>query len=66
MMKKIVDFCYEKVYVGCRFNFKPYARKVRKKATQYSLKATEVLMVADGHVYQDTIDPNCFKSHRHS
>ena len=35
--------------LGCRFSFQAYAKKVREKTTQCSLKTTEVLLHADGH-----------------
>ena len=36
--------------LGCCFSFEAYAKKVREKATKCSLKITEVLLGADGHV----------------
>ena len=36
--------------LGCRFNFDVYAKNVRQKATKCSLRTTEVLLDADGHV----------------
>ena len=46
----MVDFCYEKFMLGCRFSFKSCAENIREKATNRSLKATEVLLDADGYV----------------
>ena len=50
MVNKMADFCYEKVMLGCRFNLEAIAKNVREKATKFSLKTTEVLLDADGHV----------------
>ena len=36
--------------LGCRFNFEAYAENIREKATKCSLKTTEALLDADGHV----------------
>ena len=36
--------------LGCRFSFKSYAKNVQEKATKCSVKATEVLLDADGYV----------------
>ena len=36
--------------LGCWFSFEAYVKKVRNKATKCSLKATDVLLDADGHV----------------
>ena len=36
--------------LGCRFKFKVCAKNVREKAMKCSLKITEVLLDADGHV----------------
>ena len=36
--------------LGCRFNFEAYAKNAREKTTKDSLKTTEVLLDADGHV----------------
>ena len=36
--------------LGFRFSFEVYAKNVREKATKCSLKTTEVLLDADGHV----------------
>ena len=37
--------------LGCRFNSKAYAKKVREKATKCSLKTDEVLVDVDGHMH---------------
>ena len=51
--------------LGCRFRFGACAKNVQEKATKCSLKTTEVLLDADGHVfYQGTVAPNCFKSYK--
>ena len=34
----------------CRFSFEAYAKNVREKATKRSLKTTDVLLGADGHM----------------
>ena len=53
--------------LGCRFRFGACAKNVQEKATKCSLKTTEVLLDADGHVfYQGTVAPNCFKSYTNS
>ena len=36
--------------VGCRFNSKTYAKKVREKATEWYLKTAEVLLYAGEHL----------------
>ena len=36
--------------LGYRFNFEAYVKNVREQATKCFLKATEVLLDADGHV----------------
>ena len=36
--------------LGCRFSFEAYAKNVRTRATKCSLKTTENLLDADGHV----------------
>ena len=36
--------------IGCRFSFEAYAKNIQEKATKCSLKTTEVLLDADGHV----------------
>ena len=36
--------------MGCRFSFNAYAKNVREKATNCSLKTTEVLLDVDGYV----------------
>ena len=36
--------------LGCRLIFKAYAKNVNTKATKCSLKPTEVLLDADGHM----------------
>ena len=36
--------------LGCRFNFKAYAKSIREKVTKHYLKSIEVLLDADGHV----------------
>ena len=36
--------------LGCRFSFEVYAKNVREKTTKCSLKTTDVLLGADGHV----------------
>ena len=36
--------------LGCRFSFKAFAKNVREKATKCSIKTTDVLFDADGHV----------------
>ena len=40
----------QKVMLGCRLSFEAYAKKVREKATKSSLKTTQVLFDANGHV----------------
>ena len=50
MVKKMLDFCFEKVYVRPMFSFEAYAENVRKKVTKCSLKITEVLLDTNGHV----------------
>ena len=53
--------------LGCRFSFETYAKNVREKVTECSLKTIEVLFNADGHVltqvtldiYQGIVAPNC-------
>ena len=40
----------KKFMMGCRFNFKACARNIREKTTKCSLKTTEVLIDAYGHV----------------
>ena len=40
----------KKVMLGCRFSFEAYKKNVREKATKCSLKTTEVVLDADGHV----------------
>ena len=37
--------------LGCRSSLEAYAEHVQEKATRSSLKATEVLLDADGHVF---------------
>ena len=55
--------------LGCRFNFEPYAKNVREKATKCSLKTDEIRLDNNVHVltkfdiYQERVAPNCFKSH---
>ena len=46
MMNKIVDFM-----LGCSFIFESYAKNVREKVTKCSLKTTDVLLDADGHLF---------------
>ena len=41
----------KKFMLDCRFSFEAYAKNVREKATKCSLKTTEVLLDADGHVH---------------
>ena len=41
----------EFIMLGCRFSFEAHAKNVIKKATTCSLKTTEVLLDADGHVF---------------
>ena len=36
--------------LGSRFSFEAYAKNVRDRATNCSLKITEVILDADGHV----------------
>ena len=36
--------------LDCRSSFEAYPKNVREKATESSLKPTEVLLNADGHV----------------
>ena len=36
--------------LDCRFYFKAFKKNVQEKATKCSLKTTEVLLDADGHV----------------
>ena len=36
--------------LGCRFSFEVYSKNVREKATKCSLKSTDALLSADGHV----------------
>ena len=52
--------------LGCSFSFKTYANNVLEKAVNCSLRTPEVLMDADGHNYQGTVAPNCFKSYTNS
>ena len=40
----------KKFMLGCRFSFEAYAKDVREKMTKCSLKTTEVLLDADGHM----------------
>ena len=40
----------KKLMLGCRLSFEAYAESVREKATRCSLKTTEVLLDADGHL----------------
>ena len=40
----------KKFTLGCRFSFEAYAKDVREKMTKCSLKTTEVLLDADGHM----------------
>ena len=40
----------KKLMLGYRFSFEAYAKSVREKATRCSLKTTEVLLDADGHL----------------
>ena len=75
MVNKMLDSCYEKVYVyvmfmlGCSFTFEAYAKDVREKATKCSLKSTGVYwMLMDMclpmfDLYQGMVARNCFKSH---
>ena len=35
--------------LGCRFSFEVYENNIREKASQCSLKTTEVLLDVDGH-----------------
>ena len=41
----------KKFMLGSRFTFEAYAKNGREKATECSLKTTEVLLDADGHVF---------------
>ena len=36
--------------LDCRFSFEAYAKNLREKATNCTLKTAEVLLDADGHV----------------
>ena len=36
--------------LGCRFSFEVYAKNVREKESKCSLKTTDGLFFADGHV----------------
>ena len=45
----MVDFSVKKFLLGYRFSYEAYGKNIREKATQYSLKSTEVLWDADGH-----------------
>ena len=36
--------------LGCTFCFKACEKNVKEKATEYSLKTTEILLNTDGHV----------------
>ena len=40
----------KKSMLSCRFSFEAYAKNVRQKTTKYSIKTTELLLDADGHV----------------
>ena len=66
--RKCHSFVMKKFMLGCSFSFEAFVKYVGEKATKCSLKATEVLLNADGHVhtieiFQGTVTPNCFKSH---
>ena len=43
-------YWFLKFMLSCTFSFEAYAKKVGEKATKCSLKTTEVLLDADGHV----------------
>ena len=47
----IVTFDMKKFMLGCRFSFEAYAKNLRKKVTEWSVKTTEVLLNVDGHVF---------------
>ena len=50
MVNNMIDFVMKKFMLDCRSSFKTYAKNVRESATKCSLKATDVLLDADGHV----------------
>ena len=41
--------------LGCRSSLEAYVKNVREKAIRYSLKATEVLLDADGRAHPSVI-----------
>ena len=43
-------FLFLKFMLGCRFSFEAYVKNVRENVTKLSLKTTDVLLGADGHV----------------
>ena len=66
----------KRLLLRCRFRFEAYAKNLGHKATQRSLKTTEVLLDDDGHglidiyqgtfnfdIYQGTVAPNCLQNH---
>ena len=66
----------KRLLLRCRFRFEAYAKVLGQKATQCSLKTTEVLLDDDGHglidiyqgtfkfdIYQGTVAPNCLQNH---
>ena len=58
--------------LGCRFCFKACTKNVQEEATKCSLKATEVLLDADGQclpkfdIYPGAVAPDSFKSYTKS
>ena len=59
--------------LGYRFSFEAYAQNVQEKATECSLKTSEIPLHANGNtclprfnIYQGTATPNLFKSYTNS
>ena len=54
--------------LGCRFSFEIYAKNIREKAANCSLKTTDILLDADGmclpkfNICQGAVALNCFKA----
>ena len=72
MVNKMVDLCHEKFHIRLRFSFEAYAKNVREKATKCSLKLLRFywmlmdMCLPTFDIDQDTVVPNCFKSHTNS
>ena len=50
LSRKILYQYFVGFMLGCRLSFKAYVKDVRENATKCSLKTSDILLGADGHV----------------